>query len=217
MSALAENPVGEQLEVQLFAGDLNDEAFRAAGMASWLAWDIETTGLDWREERIATVQVATENHVFVVQVKADDVPSRLKQLLQEPTLCKIFHHAMFDLRFMAYYWGATPANVVDTKIASKLAHRGAEASQHSLAALVEEHLGVELDKTQRLSDWTATTLDARQLRYAADDVIYLKPLYDKLSGELAARGLLVLRDRCNAHLPARVALELGDFGDVYAY
>jgi ribonuclease D len=216
MSALAENPVGEQLEVQLFTGDLSDEVFRAAGMMPWLAWDIETTGLDWRDERIATVQIATEDRVFVVQV-GSDVPPRLKHLLENPTITKVLHHAMFDLRFMAHRWSATASNIVDTKIASKLASRGADASQHSLAALVKEHLGVELDKSQRLSDWSAAVLDIRQLQYAADDVIYLKPLYDKLTDELAAQGLLALRDRCYAHIPARVALELGDFGDVYAY
>jgi ribonuclease D len=216
MGAIAENRPAAHPEVQLFTGDLDGEAYGQALRAPLLAWDIETTGLDWREDRLATVQLQSGELVFLVRV-GERVPLRLKRLLERAELPKVMHHAMFDLRFMAYQWQATPRNVACTKIASKLVHKDESGSAHSLAALVKRYFGIELDKGPRLSDWTAGELDAAQIRYAADDVRFLPALHDTLARELEHRDLLGLRDRCYDHLATRVELELGGFGDVYDY
>jgi ribonuclease D len=216
MSTLAEKQVVEGVEVRVLVSDLDSQAYGQALSAATLAWDIETTGLDWRADRIATVQIEADGAIFLVRM-GDGVPTRLKRLLERAEMPKIMHHAMFDLRFMAHAWQATPRAVRCTKIASKLVHPDAPASAHALAALVQRHFGVRLDKDTRLSDWTVADLDADQVRYAADDVRFLKPLYDALAAELDRQGLLELRDRCYDHLATRVALELGGFGDVYDY
>lgn len=172
--------------------------------------------MDWRVERIGTVQLQVAERTFVVRVNGG-VPYRLKALLEDASILKVMHHAVFDLRFMVDSWQAAPSNVACTKIAAKLVHPGAEAVEHSLAALVNRYFGVELDKEQRLSDWTASRLDASQVRYAAGDVRYLWPLYEKLDDDIRRKGLVSLRDRCYAHLTTRVELELRGYPDVFAY
>jgi ribonuclease D len=215
-SVLIERASGEEQVVDLLMGDLTAEAFEASLSARVVAWDIETSGLDWRSERIATVQLHVGDSTYVVQLNGTS-PTRLKALLEHNGTMKILHHAMFDLRFMAHHWDASPASIVCTKIASKLARPAAEPKEHSLAPLVERYLGVHLDKSLQTSDWAAAGLADNQLLYAADDVRFLRPLYDELERELCRQGLIELRDQCFAHLPTRVALDLGGYPDVFAY
>lgn len=215
-SVLIERASGGVQTVGLLKGDLSDEVLEACLRASIVAWDIETTGLDWRTDRIATVQIHVGESTYVVQLNGG-TPQRLKALLEDHGPRKILHYAMFDLRFMAHHWDATPASVACTKIASKLAHPAAAAAEHSLAPLVERHLGVQLDKTMQTSDWTVAGLQDEQLLYAADDVRYLWPLHSTIERELRQQGLIELRDQCFAHLPTRVALELGGYPDVFTY
>jgi ribonuclease D len=201
--------------VAIITGDLNDELFERALRTPVLGWDLETSGLEWADE-IATVQLQLDAMTLVIR-PGRSVPHRLKALLEDPGVLKVMHHAMFDLRFMAYHWDAGPANVACTKIASKLAWPDAPAEEHSLAALVARHFGVKLDKSQRTTDWTADDLDPAQLHYAADDVRYLWPLYEQLDGELKRRDLVSLRQRCYAHLATRVQLDLLGYDDVFRY
>ncbi|MGB8839645.1 MAG: ribonuclease D, partial [Aliidongia sp.] len=176
---------------------------------------IETTGLDWRIERIGTIQIQVEDVTYVVRVNGH-TPRRLKALIEDPSILKILHHAMFDLRFLAYHWDVAPANVACTKIASKLVDPQIPCEDHSLAPLVRRYLGVKLDKRPQTSNW-AGELSPIQLQYAANDVRYLWRLYEALDERLRHKGLLDLRERCYAHLHTQVELEVGGFPDVFAY
>jgi ribonuclease D len=79
------------------------------------------------------------------------------------------------------------------------------------------YFDVDLNKDQRVSDWMADELSEEQLRYAADDVRYLWPLYGELDKEVRRRGLVVLRDGCYAHLATHTELELRGYPDVFEY
>jgi ribonuclease D len=215
-SLLLERPSGHVHSVELLTDDLSNDGVETARREGVVAWDIETTGLDWRTERIATVQIQAGAATYVVQLNGT-VPQRLKALIEDPALKKILHYAMFDLRFMASHWGAVPTSVRCTKIASKLARPTAEPHEHSLAPLVARYFGEALDKKLQTSDWTTAELAHDQLLYAVDDVRFLVPLHHALEQELRGRGLVSLRDQCFAHLPTRVALEVGGFPDVFAY
>jgi ribonuclease D len=215
MTVMNVETIDDKLPIQVFDGDLDDAAFERALDASVLAWDIETTGLDWRVERIATVQIQVEDVTYVARVNGH-TPHHLKALMEDQAILKILHHAMFDLRFLAFHWNVTPANVACTKIASKLLDPDLPSKDHSLAPLVRRCLGVDLDKNAQTSDWTGT-LSRTQLDYAANDVRYLWKLYECLDQRLRDVGLLDLRNRCYAHLPTRVELEVKGFPDVFAY
>jgi ribonuclease D len=111
-----------------------------------VAWDVETSGLDWRRDRLATCQVFAEP-IGVVVVSLDEKPPlRVKALLEDPAVEKVFHHAPFDLRFMVHAWEAQPMSIRCTKVASKLLDPRAPNEVHSLQQLCLRYLGVRLDK-----------------------------------------------------------------------
>ena len=202
----------------LYRGDLPEFAASAFRDAGRIAWDIETTGLDWRTDRLGLCQLyAPAAGVAVIQI-AEDVPRNLVDLLSDPTVQKVFHHAPFDLRFMTHHWEVEAESVRCTKVASKLLRPEAPNSQHSLAPLVEQYLGVALAKgAVRTSNWQAAHLSREQVQYAVNDVLHLLPLHDLLQRRLREVGRLELFDACCSFLPARVQLDLMKAPDVFAY
>jgi len=197
--------------------DLTEEWFQAFRAVGRLAWDIETSGLDWRTDRIGTCQVhAPAVGTAIVQV-GTEVPKRLGSLLADVSVLKVFHHAPFDLRFMTSHWQIRAQNVACTKVASRILDSQAPDSTHSLQSLLNRRLGVKISKEQRLSDWVGGSLTAAQIRYASQDVEHLLPLYDELYLNLAEAGLAELYRDCCAFLSGRVQLELGSWPDVFAY
>jgi ribonuclease D len=157
-----------------------------------------------------------EQGLSLVRIKKSKRPPNLAAVLGDPSIRKIFHHAMFDLRFLCYHWGVTAENIACTKIASKLLDP--EKTQgHTLTTLVRQYLGVTLDKGSRRSDWLTWGLSPGQLKYAGNDVVYLPDLLEALLEELQKKDRLNLALRCFAHIPTQVQLEIQGFKDVYAY
>jgi ribonuclease D len=199
------------------SGDVTEEFYAAAVSVGRVALDIETSGLDWKSERIGLCQIFIPGiGVSYVKSRKKEKPARLKLLLAEKRVQKIIHHAMFDLRFLSYHWRASVANVGCTKIASKLLRPGGN-QKHSLSQLLEQHLSITLDKTKQRSDWLAWNYSADQLSYASADVIYLPALFDHLMGLLKEAGKSDLANECFAHIPTRVKLEIEGYGDVFTY
>lgn len=199
----------------MLRGDLTYELADELHHASIQAWDIETSGLDWRTEHIGTCQVYADGIGSVVVQFDDRRPDHLLGVLCDPNVKKVFHHAPFDLRFLSSHWNVVACNVADTKIASKLLSPAAPNQDHSLKALLARHLGVQISKDQQVSDWLAVTLTSDQLAYAVADVEFLLPLLERLEGRLQAAGLLELFHQCLSFIPTRVALELGGYPDVF--
>lgn len=200
-------------------GDLPVTLLDAYRRSVLVAWDIETSGLDWRQARIGTCQLfAPGIGAAMISVTGGARPTRLVSLLEDPQVPKVFHHAPFDLRFMMHAWGVKPASIRCTKVASKLIEPSAPNEAHSLQSLVARYLELELEKGEvRTSDWTADRLSPEQVQYAVADVLYLPALLASLNVRLTELGLGWLYDRCCDFLPARAALELGDYPDVFAY
>jgi ribonuclease D len=188
------------------------------GHAKQLAWDIETTGLDWRSGEIGTCQVAAPGiEPVIVKVDPASPPRRLLGLIEDPAIGSVFHHAMFDLRWLVGHYDIVPANVECTKVASKILF-GREATEgHSLKDLLAMHLSVDIDKSQRLSDWTSETLSAEQTVYAAADVVYLHSLLETLERQLEAAGLQEVYRECARFIPTNVYLQVNAWPDVFSY
>jgi ribonuclease D len=197
--------------------DLSSDVLHALSEAPAVGWDIETTGLAWDEARIATCQLdAAGVGTFVVR-DIQERPPHLLALLSRDSVAKVFHHAPFDLRFMMHHWHAKPARIFCTKIASRLLDPADTSGVHSLQFLLHKHLGVEIDKAARLSDWTADVLTPEQLSYAANDVRHLVPLMEVMRAQLESKHLSSLYKRCCAFLPTCVELQLGRWPDVFKY
>src|SRR5438128_1127786 len=105
-------------------------------------------------------------------------------LLADRGVLKVLHGADYDLRILDRDFGYTISNVVDTSICAQLL--GYEGI--GLAALLERHFGVQLDKSHQRADWAMRPLPRNMLEYAATDTRHLIPLAEKLRAELEALG-----------------------------
>ena len=124
---------------------------------------------------------------------------------------KVFQYARFDLAKMLHDLGIVCSPVYCTKIAHKLVRPSAQS--HGLKAICRELLGVELAKEQQLSDWGVEQLSEEQMQYAANDVLYLHELKEKLDALLIREGRAELAQACFDFLPVRAALDLQGFND----
>lgn len=202
--------------IVVYEHDIPDKYTDWVRKAKIVAWDIETLGLDWRNDRIGICQLHTPEKPAVI-IRIDDTsPKKLQSLLSDASIRKVFHHAIFDLQFMSYHWKVLPQNIACTKIASKLLDVKNE-NKHSLQFLLRQYLGVVIDKNERLSNWLSNELTEKQIAYAAKDVIYLLSLLDVLERELKSKGLLEFAHLCFAHIPTRIQLDILGYGDIYSY
>lgn len=182
-----------------------------------IACDIETSGLDWRNDEIGTCQLFAPAAGTVVVKAKKGVPLNLKSLLESNSVEKVFHHAPFDLRFMLFHWGIHARSVTCTKVASRLISPDWDNEKHSLKPLLFHYLNICVDKSEQRSSWTDTHLTDAQLVYAAEDVRYLISLKECLEREIVNKGLEVLYRDCLSFLPSRIELEVGGWPDVFKY
>ena len=176
-----------------------------------VAVDTETMGLEIKRDRLCLVQLsAGDGDCHIVRFKRGsyDAPN-LKKLFADSNVLKIFQFARFDLAAIEYYLGVECKPVYCTKIASKLARTN--ATSHSLKALCDLLLGVELIKEQQTSDWGAEKLSQEQLTYAANDVLYLHALKEKLDGLLNREGRVETARKCFDFLPQVAKMDILGF------
>jgi len=178
-----------------------------------VAIDTETLGLKPHRDRLCLVQLsAGDNVAHLVQLDGRDwAAPRLKALLADRSVLKIFHFGGSDTGMLAQHLGVFAEPVYCTKIASKLARTYTD--RHGLKDLCSELLGVELSKQQQSSDWGADKLTDQQKHYAACDVLYLHSVKAKLDAMLAREGRTAAAEACFRFLPERARLDLAGFED----
>jgi ribonuclease D len=169
--------------------------------------DVETSGLDPTHDQLLLVTTSTrESEVTIIRVGRRH-PSHLIEILEAPSVTKIFHHATFDSSFLYAHYSVAPVPVYCTKLASKLL--APDGGSHTLAHLVRTHLGVEIDKSLADSDWSGQ-LSHDQLTALADDVQYLIPLRDALDAafESDTSGIdkYTLHRACRSFVPIAARL-----------
>lgn len=180
--------------------------------AGSVAIDTETLGLKPHRDRLCLVQLSAGDGVaHLVQVAPPYDAPRLKALLADPSVTKIFHFARFDIAVLRQYLGVDTAPVYCTKIASKLSRTYTD--RHGLKDLVGELLQVEISKQQQSSDWGAQKLTDQQLAYAASDVFHLHALKARLDIMLEREGRTVMAEAAFRFLAIRAALDLMGFED----
>ena len=184
-----------------------------------VAIDTETLGLKPHRDRLCVVQLSGgDNTAHLVQLDGKDWSApRLRALLADSSLLKIFHFGRFDVAMLAKHLGVVAGPVYCTKIASKLARTYTD--RHGLKDLCSELLGIDLSKQQQSSDWGAASLTDQQKHYAASDVLYLHALKAKLDAMLAREGRTAAAEACFRFLPERAMLDLAGFeeDDVFAH
>ncbi len=184
-----------------------------------IAIDTETLGLKPARDKLCLVQISIgDGNAHLVQIdRTTYLAPRLKAVLADPSVTKIFHFARFDVAVLKHYLGVDTRNIYCTKIASRLVRTYTD--RHGLKDLVRELLGIELDKLQQSSDWGAHILSEPQKKYAATDVLYLHELKARLDQMLEREGRKEIAKACFDFLPTRAALDLMGWSeeDVFAH
>lgn len=184
-----------------------------------VAIDTETLGLNPQRDRLCLVQLSAGDGVaHLVQIAAGQREApRLKALLEDAAVEKIFHYARFDVGMLERGLAAVTTPIYCTKIVSKLVRTYTD--RHGLKDLALELAGVELSKQQQSSDWGADVLSEQQLAYAASDVLHLHVIRQKLDAMLERSGRRPFAEAAFRFLPARARLDLEGFAetDIFAH
>lgn len=210
---------------EILKGDLSQELLDAYLGGADLAVDTETMGLETRRDRLCLVQLCDRDmRASIVQIPreslAPDRPlaeraPRLKTLMEDPDVLKVFHFARFDVAALAYWLGIAVAPLYCTRTASKLARTYTD--RHGLKDNLLEFLDVELDKAARHTDWSSPELAPEQVRYAISDVTLLLPLMDRLQEMLDREGRGELARECSAVIPTISRLDVLGFVDLFEH
>lgn len=141
---------------------------------SWLALDTEFLREKTYYPKFCLLQIATPDWVVCVDPLAFDNLNPLFEAIYNPEIIKVFHSCRQDLEIFYQLTGKIPMPLFDTQIAAPLL--GIQENP-GYAMLVSTFLNINLNKAYTRTDWSLRPLSTEQLRYAADDVIYLGQIY----------------------------------------
>ena len=194
--------------IQLHKNDLPDDL----DLGNLIAVDGEFMGLNVRRDPLCLIQLSSGNsdaHIIQFDRKNYDAPNLTKLLADENTT-KIFHYGRADMAHIKYYLKTDTNNILDTKIASKLARSYSDS--HSLKTLIKEFINIDISKQFQSSDFGGE-LSPAQLKYCANDVIYLHKIHEELNKILERENRIDLYKDCLKFLKTRVSLDLALFKD----
>jgi len=141
---------------------------------TWLCLDTEFIREKTYYPQLCLIQVSTPDIIACIDPLVIKDLSPLSSLLADPGVTKVFHAASQDLELFYHLNETVPAPLFDTQVAASLMGLG---DQIGYAGMVKEMLGVSLDKSHSRTDWSQRPLEPEQIRYAADDVRYLRDCY----------------------------------------
>jgi|TARA_B100000795_G_scaffold249044_1_gene216297 ribonuclease D len=182
-----------------------------------ISCDGEFMGLNVQRDPLCLIQISSGNSdAHIIQLDRDtyDAPN-LKNLLGDKSITKIFHYGRADMAHIKHYLKVDVENVLDTKIASKLARSYSDS--HSLKTLIKEFINIDISKQFQSSDFGGE-LSPAQLKYCANDVLYLHKIHEELHKILVRENRINLYDDCLKFLKTRVNLDLASFKeDVWSH
>jgi ribonuclease D len=196
------------IDIKLHKNDLPEDL----DLGNIIAVDGEFMGLDVKRDPLCLIQISSGNsdaHIIQLDRKNYKAPNLIK-LLSDKNITKIFHYGRADIAHIKYYLKTETNNVLDTKIASKLARSYSDS--HSLKTLIKEFINIDVSKQFQSSDFGGTLSDA-QLKYCANDVLYLHKIHEVLNKILIRENRIDLYNDCLKFLKTRVDLDLASFKD----
>ena len=196
------------LEIKLHKNDLPDDL----SLGNVIAVDGEFMGLNVKRDPLCLIQISSGNfdaHIIQLDRTNYKAPNLIK-VLADQKITKIFHYGRADMAHIKYYLKTETNNIYDTKIASKLAR--SYSDNHSLKTLIKEFINIDINKQFQNSDFGGE-LNPAQLKYCANDVIYLHKIHDELNKILIRENRIDLYKSCLKFLKTRVDLDLALFKD----
>ena len=194
--------------IQLHKGDIPENL----DLGNRIAVDGEFMGLNVRRDPLCLIQLSSGNsdaHIVQFDRKGYEAPNLVK-LLKDEKITKIFHYGRADMAHIKYYLKTDVNNILDTKICSKLSR--SYSDNHSLKVLIKEFINIDISKQFQSSDFGGE-LSTAQLKYCANDVIYLHKIHDELYKILEREKRVKLYEDCLKFLKTRVDLDLALFKD----
>ena len=194
--------------IQLHKNDLPDDL----DLGNLIAVDGEFMGLNVRRDPLCLIQISSGNsdaHIIQFDRKNYNAPN-LTKLLADDNTTKIFHYGRADMAHIKHYLKTDTNNILDTKIASKLARSYSDS--HSLKTLIKEFIHIDISKQFQSSDFGGE-LSPAQLKYCANDVLYLHKIHEELIKILKRENRIDLYKDCLKFLKTRVNLDLALFKD----
>tara|TARA_B100000963_G_scaffold86613_1_gene74247 strand:+ start:5880 stop:6491 length:612 start_codon:yes stop_codon:yes gene_type:complete len=194
--------------IQLYKADIPENL----KLGNTIAVDGEFMGLNVRRDPLCLIQISTGNsdaHIIQFDRSEYNAPNLIK-VLNDKNIKKIFHYARSDLAHIKYYLKTDVNNVECTKIQSKIARTFSD--NHSLKTLIKEFINVDISKQFQTTDFGGE-LSQGQLKYCANDVIYLHKINDELNKILKRENRIQLYQDCLKFLKTRVDLDLALFKD----
>ena len=201
------------IDIKLHKNDLPKDL----DLGNIVAVDGEFMGLNVKRDPLCLIQISSgksDAHIIQLDRKTYEAPNLIK-LLANKSITKIFHFGRADMAHIKYYLKANVENVLDTKIASKLARSYSDS--HSLKVLIKEFIGIDISKQFQSSDFGGELTPA-QLKYCANDVIYLHKIHQELNKILIRENRIDLYKDCLKFLKTRVDLDLALFKeDIFSH
>ncbi len=164
-----------------------DDLCRRIRQAQWIAVDTEFVPENTYYPEFCLLQLATPEWVACVDPLALPDLGPVLLALYDPSIIKVFHSCYADLKIFYQLTGKLPTPVFDTQVAARYLGSNENAGY---AHLVSGFLNVSLEKAHTRADWSRRPLSVEELEYAADDVIYLCELYQKMTSKLTELGRL---------------------------
>ena len=205
-------------EISFCENDLTEELFNAYKSSKYLAVDTEAMGLCHGRDRLCLVQICNESNLTscIKIAIGSQKASRIQNLLEDNKIMKIFHYARFDIAALKCNLAIETQNIFCTKIASKLART--YTNKHGLKELINELLGIELDKSSQSSDWgNEENLSQDQINYAANDVKYLIKAMEKLTLILKREKRYEIAQKCFTAIPIHSELDIQHFINIFEH
>ena len=194
------------LDIKLHKKDLPEKI----KFSDKIAIDCEFTGLNIERDRLCLVQISSGNNdAHIIQLDKDnyDAPN-LKKILSDKNINKLFHFARADLLFIKKNLNLNVENINCTKIMSKIAR--SYTDKHGLKDLIKEFIGIDISKQLQSSDFGGELTD-KQLKYCAQDVLYLHKIYDFLHNILVRENRISLYNETIKFIKTRVELDYASF------
>ena len=194
------------LDIKLHEHDLPDDL----KLGNTIAVDCEMGGLNIKRDPLCLVQISAGNSdAHIVQLDRNNYKApNLVKILEDKKVNKIFHFARADLTFISYHLKINVQNINCTKIKSKLSRTYTD--RHGLKDLIKEFVGIDVSKQHQTSDFGGE-LSQAQLKYCANDVIYLHKINDALDKILIRENRMKLYEDTIKFVQTRVDLDLASF------
>ena len=196
------------IDIKLHKNDLPEDL----DLGNVIAVDGEFMGLNVRRDPLCLIQISSgksDAHIIQLDRSTYNAPN-LNKLLSDEKITKIFHYGRADMAHIQHYLKIETKNILDTKIASKLARSYSDS--HSLKTLIKEFTNIDVSKQFQSSDFGGE-LSPAQLKYCANDVVYLHKIHEDLKNILIREGRVDLYTDCLKFLKTRVDLDLALFKD----